>query len=235
MKQALIALVVVGASCAALAQAGSFSTNFESYSLGTLVGQDGWVDDSTGSGVVPLAVVADPTGGGHGQVLKLDNPALDDGYSGAFRSIGDLVAEGVTSFSVSWDQWRPSLTDNLWFAEDISYGGWWGLEWDGNSKVNFNQFDPNSGTQVASQWQTVRMNFNVTAGTVEGFVDGVDYGGSSGVSLATFRGLDLEFQGTAAGGGYAGPMYIDNIAITPEPASALLLGLTVCMLRRRLI
>ena len=97
-----------------------YSTDFDSYSIGSVVGQDGWVDD-TSPGQNQPDIMLDPTGAGHGQVLRLESVNADDStWSGAYRGVGDLPQTGTPEFSVSWDQFRPSTGDNLWFAEDAS-------------------------------------------------------------------------------------------------------------------
>jgi hypothetical protein len=223
-------------AAATAASAGSFSTDFESYALGPIAGQDGWVLDNSGAGAVDPVIAADPTGGGHGKVLQIDPNDFNvaGGWSGAFRGVGDLIAEGVNTFSVSWDQWRTGLGDNLWFAEDISFGGWWGLEWDGSQHIHaISNFGAPEAALTAQVWQSVRLDFDATAGTVTGYLDGVSFGAATAQTFATFRGIDLEVEGSAAGGGLNGSNYIDNVVVTPEPAGVLLLAVAAALLRRR--
>ncbi len=223
-------------AAASVALAASFSTDFEGYALGPVAGQDGWVLDNSGAGAVDPVIAADPTGGGHGKVLQIDpnDFNVEGGWSGAFRGVGDLIAEGVTAFSVSWDQWRTGLGDNVWFAEDISFGGWWGLEWDQDQHIHaISNFGAPDTALTAQVWQNVRFDFDAVAGTVTGFLDGVSYGTATGQTFATFRGIDLENEGSPADGGLNGPNYIDNVSVTPEPASLLLLAVAAVVLRRR--
>jgi hypothetical protein len=213
---------------AAATSAASFSTNFDNYSVGNINGQDGWVNDNTGIGAVNPDIIADPTGGNHGRVLRVNYTAADSDWSGAFRATGDLIAEGAQRFTLSWDQWRPALDDNVWISESITDPTWWGVEWDTSQKLHMDGFNDPSGVLAVNQWQNIRLVFDAQAQTIQGFVNGASFGTASGVSLSSFRGIDFEFSGTEAGGGVHGPLYLDNVSLqtaaVPEPTSLLALA-----------
>lgn len=197
-----------------------YGTDFDSLNLDAIAGQDGWVDDTI-PGVPQPDVIVDPTGGAHGQVLRLEsNNADDSSWAGAFRPVDDLPQSGEPVFSITWDQFRPSLGDNLWFAEDPSYGDWYGYEWDQTGAI-LPQFS-NTGQMPLKEnkWQNVRIDFDYTDETIEGFVDGVS-GGKVAFEgpYEHFRGLDFELVGTTARGGNNGPNYIDNLRIYTPPAA----------------
>jgi hypothetical protein len=222
------------------AVAGPYATDFESFTLGLVDGQDGWVNDNTGYSFIDPTIVSDPTGAGHGKVLQIDPPTdeLDYAWSGAFRACGDLIAEGAGTFELSWDQWRTGFADILWILENPDLTGWQAQEWDGSIYPISTDLLP-SAALTAGEWQNIRLVFDKNAGTLEGFLDNVSFGSATGQTFSKFRGIDLQVMVTW--GGVNGPNYIDNVSLAvgepvPEPSSLLALaGLLpgVALLRRR--
>ena len=223
MKQ-LVAFVFAAMALVTSAAAAPYSTNFESFTLGPVHGQDGWVNDNVGDSAIAPVIVNDPTGGGHGKVLRIDPPIdeLDYAWSGAFRACGNLVAEGATKLELSWDQWRTDFIDNLWIVENPDLTGWQAQEWDGSMYPISTDLLPSTALSD-QQWQNIRLAFDVQAGTLEGFVDNVSFGVATGQTFDKFRGMD--FQVMVTYGGVNGPNYIDNVNLTPEPATLALLAL----------
>jgi hypothetical protein len=228
--------VVTGLPLSAVA--GMYTTDFESFTLGPVNGQYGWVNDNLGYSAIDPLIVSDPTGGGHGKVLRIDPPSdeLDYSWSGAFRGTGDLVAEGATQFELSWDQWRTGFGDILWIVEHPDLTGWQAQEWNGAIYPISTDVVP-SAPLTAWQWQNIRLVFDVGAGTLEGFLDNVSFGTATSQTFDKFRGMD--FQVMVAYGGLSGPNYIDNVGlvVVPEPSSllalvALLPGLAILKRRR---
>jgi hypothetical protein len=216
--------------------AGSYATNFDSFALGPVDGQYGWVNDNYGYSAVDPLIVSDPTGDGHGRVLRIDPPSdeLDYSWSGAFRGTGDLIAEGATKFELSWDQWRTGFGDILWIVEHPDLTGWQAQEWNGSIYPISTDLIPSAALD-AQEWQNIRLVFDVGAGTLEGFLDNVSFGAATGQTFSNFRGVS--FQVMVAYGGLSGPNYIDNVSlVVPEPSSLLALAALLpglALLRRR--
>jgi hypothetical protein len=208
------------------ATAGPYSTDFESFTIGPVDGQDGWVNDNYGYSAIDPMIANDPTGGGHGKVLQIDPPTdeLDYSWSAAFRACGDLVDEGATKFELSWDQWRTGFADILWIVENPDLTGWQAQEWNGTIYPISTDLLP-SADLTPQQWQNIRLAFDVQAGTLEGFLDNVSLGVATDKTFDKFRGMD--FQVMVTWGGVAGPNYIDNVSLTviPEPSTFVLLGI----------
>lgn len=220
-KLALCCLTLVAIGLTQIARADVFySTGFETYTPGSVVGQDGWQDDTLVPGGEPpygeAQVIADPTGEGHGQVLAMDPPGVNaGGWLGAFRPLGLPVTDGVVL--IAWDQYKADLGDNVWFADDISFNGWWGIQWDVSHRVHATQnFGDPSEELTANAWQRVAFLVDITNHTVEGFLNGVSYGNGSWAGAAEFRGIDLEVSPTERDG-EGGPVYFDNIVIGTSP------------------
>lgn len=218
--KALVAAAVLSCTLVATTHASDiYTTNFDTYNLGVVAGQDGWADTSN-AGLPMPDIISDPTGGGHGKVLRLEsNNANETTWSGCYRAVADLPTAGYPVFTVSWDQFRPSLGDNLWL---MSSGDWWGIEWDQSAAFMPQQFSSDGEMPLsAGTWQTVRMDFDFTNKTLEAYLDGVSSGKHPFSSpYQHWRGLDFQLMGTAASGGYNGPNYIDNIRISAPACSA---------------
>lgn len=214
------------------------ASGFESYALGNLPGQDGWINDTVD--LDPLdgftfdqpTVVSDPTGFGMGKVIKLDAPdgVASQGWTGAARPSGPSALPIVT---IEWDQYRDDFGDNLWTADDVSFNGWWAIQWDLNGSAFPQFFDGPALPLLASFWQHVKYTFNFTANTVTLDV----MGATSTVPMGAYtniRGIVFELEGTAVEAVGDGPVYIDNVVITetPEPAALALLALGLVLRRR---
>ena len=154
MKRLTLLIVCAALAFAATAEAQNKvlydSKGFEGplYNPGVLPGQDGWVDDTLSPAGYPVnpqpGILADPTGSGMGQVVEFNPvgngyPSGGPGWSGAYRandtgpSTGSLVV-------IEWDQYRDDFPagaaapdgDNFWYADNIDWGAWWGMQWDQN-------------------------------------------------------------------------------------------------------
>ncbi|HUU97072.1 MAG TPA: PQQ-binding-like beta-propeller repeat protein [Phycisphaerae bacterium] len=190
------------------------SGGFEGYSLADLPGQDGWTsatnpEDPQYTYEEP-EVVNDPTGHGMGHVVWFDAPDGSElGWVGADRDAPGSTGGIVT---VEWDQYRDDTGDNFWVADDISYSGWWAIQWDMNGSAHASGFD-GPVPLTAGQWQHVTYTLDTAAGQATVDVDG-DFN-SAGFGDTIIDGIEFELAGTAVMGD--GPAYIDNLVISEVP------------------
>lgn len=224
-------VVALAALTAATALGGSVlydSGGFEGYALGSLPGQDGWVEDTTDPSYGTVDVIADPTGAGMGQVIVLDPPGTAGGWLGAFRAFGPSTAPIVI---IEWDQWRADTNDNFWYADSVAFDGWWAMQWDQNGQASAYFFD--FGVDVTPGiWQHVTYTIDTLNGTATVDIDGTSF--TTNQPDLSIDGIDLEVEPTEAGGA-GGPVYLDNLLVTqvPEPAALALLAVGLVALRRR--
>ena len=196
-----------------------WSTNFDSYNLGDLPGQDLWEDDTSGDyGFVQ--VVDDPTGAGMGKVIMLDPPGIAGGWLGAGRAV-DPPPSGQY-IVLEWDQYRNDLTDNFWYADAIAWDGWWAMQWDSNQQASALVYD--FGAPVtADVWEHVIYLFDTVNQTATVAIGDVVYTGPTAMTDAVINGIDFEVEPTEAGG-EDGPLYIDNVVLGTVPDLEYLFG-----------
>lgn len=222
------AAVLALAASASMAQVLYDSGGFESFGLGNMPGQNGWIEDTSG-GYDPVQIVLDPTGSGMGNVASFDPPGVAGGWQGVEIDFGPGAGMPVI---VEWDQWRADLNDNFWMADDSSFAGWWAIQWDTSLGIHAETFGP-SVPLTAGLWQHITYTFDFGAGQVTVDVDGNSATGSLGDS--SIDGWAFEFEpGDFAGEG--GPIYIDNFVAwqVPAPGAIMLIGLGgLAALRRR--
>jgi hypothetical protein len=231
MRGFLIVVMVLAGPALACAQVTLFdSQGFESptYSLGTLPGQDSWVADSTGGQPDP-AVINDPTGGGMGQVVEFDATDGLANWTGAFHAFGPSLPGLVV---IEWDQYRVDAGDNLWYADNTAFDGWWAMQWDQNGQASSYYFD--FGVAVTlDQWQHVTYTIDTIGLTATVDIDGSSF--ASAQPDAVLGGLAIELEDTEFGEN--GAVLIDNLTVTgfpvPEPSLLLLGGLGLLALLRR--
>jgi hypothetical protein len=190
--------------------------SFSGYGMGGIPGADNLASGGTGagtwsldnappSGVTAPDVIADPTGGGMGNVLHLDAASSCGGWQGAFLEFPNAVSDNVVI--VSFDQWRADTGDNVWLADHPNFDGWWAIQWD-SAFPNIprggafpRQFEPDGGAVQLTPgiWQHVRYIFDFGNGEVRVEVAGtlsppafLDIFGLEGA----LRGVDFEIEGT---------------------------------------
>jgi hypothetical protein len=220
------------------------SNGFEDppFVLGPLNGQDGWYGEGGGGGIEPMVVThPDPVIGD--QAVRLEVPDEGGAYSYMDMAIPDILAQGYTQVTVSFDIYRQTddWISNLWW--------WWfdagtptyGLQWDEG------QGYPHPGATYPFGWDgvgtptildryvTLEMIWDFDAGVATGYYDGnlVTTVGISDIETLTGWAIQLGHdEDTGSGPDVA---WIDNFAITaiPEPASLALLGLGLATLLRR--
>lgn len=189
---------------------------FESYAAGTLAGQAGnpggtgtvtWADHSGAPNTGPVQVIADPTGGGKGKVIKLDAQASCNGFMGVSGALAAAATDNVVN--VKWKQYRVDTTDNLWVADHPDRGRWAAIEWDtsGITPQGFTTFQCGTTTTIPAHpltpgvWQDIRYEIDLEFGIVSVYVDGVCRGENDLPALlpdpnAAVRGIDMYLQGT---------------------------------------
>ena len=148
-----------------------------------------WTDISGAEGGF-ATVVNDPTGGGHGIVMKLDpngNQYLADQNQGAEvtlpRAIPNLPTK--TYAVIRWQQWRADLYDNVTAGSPVfhdangyttAHSGV--FEWDGAGDPNSqNMYTYETGSESilmhAGAWQQVELRCDFTFNAVDLYLDGV--------------------------------------------------------------
>lgn len=231
MRKLLILAVAMCIPVLAQAQVLFDTGGFEpaTYSIGVLAGQDGWVADNSGASPDP-EIIADPTGGGMGQVLQLDPTTDQGGWVGVFHSFGPSAGPVVV---IEWDQYRVDTGDNFWYADSVAFDGWWGIEWDQAGTASPQTFDTGVALTL-DQWQHVTFTLDLVAQTAAVDVDGTSMTSPNPMTDASIGGIDLEVEPTDVTGD--GPVYLDNLVVTqvPEPTVLVLgaIGLLLTMRRK---
>lgn len=198
------------------------------------------------SGVARTSVPGEPaidTKSAFLSVTEYASGGVDDVYAyagsieGDFCSLGDITSLGFQAYLVSGNPalYVPYIRLNL----DVNGNGIFDGQSSGDAVVIAQQMD---GTPVLGQWTAITANgdnlFKISK-------DGTDV-----VSDVTFSNLlGLEYNGTKYGDmdvlgvfaqvgswnadGYSYAVYVDNLAIIPEPATMALLSLGAVLLRKR--
>ena len=230
MKRPIVMLFFLLLTMAALADAQVTvlfdAKGFESptYTLGDLPGQDGWINNTSPSSFTPPQVIADPTGGGMGQIVEFDPPGNGSpvwGWVGAFRAAGPSTGMLVV---MEWDQYRADIINNqapegdsLWYGDRLAPDGWWAVEYDQNLQASHQEMV--FGVPVKGQaWQHVEYLFDFVARTItvevggERFTDSMD-NPPTFPKYTEIQGIDFEAEPTAPGLPDDGPMYVDNFVL----------------------
>lgn len=208
-----LALLLANYACSSVPVAQFDSGGFSGYNTGTVIGQHGWVSTTYANGGDPNVyfdptIVADPTGSGHGNVMLMNAPNGDmNGWVGAMVLLGTPITSDKAI--IEWDQYRVDLSDNIWYSDDGSYGGWWSLQWDQTHAAHAETFGA-SVPLTAGIWQHVKYTFNIPAGTVQVDVDGIKAQGTT--TDNSIAGIELEDQTTPTAG--HGEIYFDNLKIS---------------------
>lgn len=252
----LLAFTVVPASAG-----NSLSVDFDTFTLGSVAGQNGWQDDSSPGQPVPTIyedAFTDATG--HGKVLKVDPTGLStNNYSGAYLPFGfDLYATNQHQIQLEFDQFRGTLNQTAFVLEApgprsaSSYVGYeYGLD---------GSFYPTGSVadygipMAAGQWQHVKLFIDMDRQEISADIDGLppidplNPGAGSmnpqhfdlgAPPVKQFRGIGFRIYDTNRGTPN-GPNYFDNVHIptgeVPEPSSLALLATIIapiCIKRKR--
>jgi len=220
------------------------SNGFEDppFVFGPLNGQDGWYGEGGGGGCEPCVVGA-PNPVIDNQAVRLEVPDTGGAYSYMDMAFPDILAQGYTQVTVSYDIYRQTdnWISNLWWwwfdAGEPTYG----LQWDeggpgpgGTYPFGWSGAGPSVPT-ILDRWANLLMVWDFTTNVADGYYDGV-YVGSVNISgITTLTGWAIQLghdEGTGSGPDVA---WIDNFVITaiPEPGTLSLLGLGLLGLLRR--
>lgn len=254
----LLILACVAGTASAFAYVPIYSVNIDSMPTGDVASAG--VSSLTAAGGNNAAVVADPTGAGRGQVIKLSAPIPrnDDG-TGNFRRVSgaiftwgtlggplDLAMPGYTQIRVKYDVFVvDGKFQNLYFtnggqdanfSQTINDGRW--FRFGGSQTAN--------GTVTAGRWWSVTLEYDKAgAGTRAGSItNGVNtynvsatgLGLSNDPSAQAFYRFNVRTVTDFRPGGPASEWYVDNFSVeaVPEPATMAVLGLgALAVIRRR--
>ena len=243
MKVLAGAVVLLATAGMAMA-AGYDSLGFESFMLGPLDGQDGWVGSAAGGGIAPQVVTApDPVLGERAVRLEVGDTQGDSSQMDHAFIPADLVAAGYTNLVVSYDIYRQlnaqDKTQNIWWWLWDAGSPTYGLQWDQGPSTCPHGWNEGAGSAptVLGRYANVTMEWDLVDMKAYSWYDGVIV--DNGIPIAditALTGWTIQFghdSDTGTGGDVA---WIDNFQAiaTPEPASLALLALGgLALLRRR--
>jgi hypothetical protein len=233
----LCVLCLVGSASAAITIYDS--GGFESFSLGGLNGQDGWIATAVGSGLANVVAA----GGGQQaigtQSLRLDVDDVIGDRIDIDLPFADLIAAGYTSVTATMNIYRVNdgWNSNLWYwgaGANPTYG----LQWDQGPTTLPVGFGGAGTPTVLDAWEPLTVSWDFVTGDSLGEYNGLvtgedlnpaDYGDFSGWHMHLIRENGEPGRGPET-------LWIDDLVITavPEPASLALLALGgLAVLRRR--
>jgi len=255
----LLTLATVAGAASAFAGVPIYTLDIDSLATGALNGTQG-ASSITSTGGNAAEVIADPTGAGRNQVIKLSTPIpRDTNGTGNYRRMSgavftwdtlggpkDLVNATWKSITVKFDLYvGPNNFQNLYFGnsnrdtnfgQTVNDGGWLGF---GSNTAN--------GTFKSGKWWSVTLDWDKVLGTRAGsFTDGVNTYNTAGTGLsfaadpstgsAAFYRFNIRTVTDNRPGGPGSLWYVDNVKVSavPEPASLSVLGLgALALIRRR--
>jgi hypothetical protein len=228
MKGLMFFGVVVGLVLAPSAAMADWSDNFDSYGTGSINGLGGWQG-------------WDGVAGAAGTVAATQS--LSPPHSQAIAGAADSVHQysGYTSGLWTYTAWQyiPALyTGQSYFILLNTYndGGPynWSLQIQFDAATNLvkSEFDDLSAPLIRGQWIQLRDEIDMTADTQSFYYNNQLVvtkswtGGLTGSGALNIGAVDLYANSASA-------VYYDNMSLTPEPASLVLIGLGLLLVNRR--
>lgn len=238
-------VIAVAALAAAPTLAATISDDFESYPLGSLDGQAGpggisWSKTSLGGSADAYAALPgyNSPKSGRWDVKDIGTVSEGDDMLGAFAAIGPQVT--LTAWTYSFLSVDPLFTGkrNAEFSllDGILSGVGIGLVWRADGKLGDTNGNVSAINFVNQQWKQIQIDIDYAAGTYATYYDGnlVSAGALAGVgNAAAVLNIFLETKNLSDVPNPNDSFLVDDIMITPEPASLALLALAGLLIRRR--
>ncbi|MBK9127323.1 MAG: hypothetical protein IPM13_05940 [Phycisphaerales bacterium] len=238
-------VIAVAALAAAPTLAATISDDFESYALGSLDGQAGpggisWSKTSLGGSADAYAALPgyNSPKSGRWDVKDIGTVSEGDDMLGAFAAIGPQVT--LTAWTYSFLSVDPLFTGkrNAEFSllDGILSGVGIGLVWRADGKLGDTNGNVSAINFVNQQWKQIQIDIDYAAGTYATYYDGnlVSAGALAGVgNAAAVLNIFLETKNLSDVPNPNDSFLVDDIMITPEPASLALLALAGLLIRRR--
>jgi hypothetical protein len=213
------------------AGAQAMSDGFESYPLGSIQGQGGWAA-WTGAPVSYAGTVTNTFAASGAQSLQIvqGNDTVQT-FSGVASGLWSLSLQQYVPASAGGTTWVILLNDYA-TAQD----------WAGQMTMNITAGTVGLAEEAAASlplrkdaWVDIRFDIDPVARSFAAYYDNTLLATHVWDGVAELRALDL-YADEGAGTAQVGPVYYDNVALVPEPAtlSLLVLGVLGFALRRRI-
>jgi hypothetical protein len=144
-----------------------FEDDFESYTLGSVIGQGGWADASeAGAGEGPSLVVDDPTGATN-KVVEISPELGAESWEGVKQS---LTLTDTNVYRIEYRQYVSNVSQNIYMAltddPDGDHGMPWSYGWDTTGKMYAigweNTWDAETPMEQAA-WESVVITHDYVA------------------------------------------------------------------------
>ncbi len=240
-------VIAVAALAAAPTLAATISEDFESYPLGSLDGQTGpggisWSKTSLGGTADAYAALPgyNSEKSGRWDVKDIGTVSEGDDMLGAFAGIGPQVT--LTAWTYSFLSVDPLFTGKRYaevsLLDNALSGVGIGLVWRADGFLGDTNGNVSALSFVNQQWKQIQIDIDYVARTYATYYDGnlVSAGALVGVSstnAAALLNILLETKSLATVPNPNDSFLVDDILITPEPASLALLALAGLLIRRR--
>lgn len=245
MKITVTSLFAVLAIAAAPVLAGPVSEDFESFALGSLDGQTGaggisWSKTVAGGSADAFAALPGYNSVKSGRWDVKDTGGISEGDDmlGVFAAIGPKVTVSAWTYSfLSVDPLYTGKRDARFGAWDSILGGVGiALVWNANGFLGDSLGNVSAVPFVNQAWKLVELQLDYSNNSYSLKYDGnlVSAGNFPGAAAgATTLNILLESKDLGANPNPNDSFLVDDISVTPEPASLALLALAGLIIRRR--